>query len=255
VSDKKQGDFDLDEDLFDFGGVGPEPEPPSEENLEEIFASFRAESAQAEAAEAAPVVASPAAAPAAPAARPAPLHEEPAAPAPRPARAAPAPTTSVEHAAPSTVAHAPTHELAPAPRLARHSKGLVVIALSVTVLNAGLAVVLLRGRGQPERTHSDEPIAHAAPSEASVPSVRPAHIDPLPDPEGVTPSHGHPTLDEAREELARGDHAAARRRVYGLLAIVDRLEDPRKSELEAECQYLIAQSLHLEALARMGAHE
>jgi len=262
VSDPKQGDFDLDEDLFDFGGVGPEPEPPSEENLEEIFASFRAESASEEAAASVTPAPAPAAAPA-----PAPVHAEEHAPAARPAPAAPvarsAPSAPAAHAAahapahaqPRAAAHAPEHELVPAPRLTRFSKGLVVIALSVTVLNAGLAVVLLRGRAAPDASHEEStPTAHAAPPEE--PAVRPqAHVDPLPDPERVTPSHGHPTLDEAREELARGDHAAARRRVYGLLAIVDRLEDPRKSELEAECQYLIAQSLHLEALARMGAHE
>ena len=48
MSDPK--DFDLDEDLFDFGGVSPEPESvPSDENLDEIFASFRAEEAKLQA--------------------------------------------------------------------------------------------------------------------------------------------------------------------------------------------------------------
>ena len=49
MSDTQSGDFDLDEDLFDFGGVGQEPEPTaSEENLDEIFASFREEAASAQ---------------------------------------------------------------------------------------------------------------------------------------------------------------------------------------------------------------
>ena len=38
----------------------------------------------------------------------------------------------------------------------------------------------------------------------------------------------------------------------GLLAIIDLLEEPRRGALEGDCQFLIAQSLHLEALARMG---
>lgn len=259
MSEPKQGDFDLDEDLFDFGGVGPEPEPPSEENLEEIFATFRAESVSEELAAAATAVeAGPAEEPAvAPTPAPAPAAR----PAPRAQESAPAPTRA--HAAPRepapAAAHAPAHDatLVPAPPLARYSKGLVAIALSVTVLNAGLAFVLLRGRPQvPETRSGGETEAHAA--QLDPPAAREhasPRVDPLPDPESITPTHGHPTLDEAREELARGDHAAARRRVYGLLAIVDRLEAPRRNEIEAECQYLIAQSLHLEALARMGEHE
>ena len=257
MSEPKQGDFDLDEDLFDFGGVGPEPEPPSEENLEEIFATFRAESASEELAAAATAVeAEPAEEHAvtqasAPVARPAPRAPEPA---PAPTRAPAAPREPAPAAA-----HAPTHDatLVPAPRLTRYSKGLVAIALSVTVLNAGLAFVLLRGRPQaPETRSGGEPEAHAAQLDAPAAQEHASpRVDPLPDPESITPTHGHPTLDEAREELARGDHAAARRRVYGLLAIVDRLEAPRRNEIEAECQYLIAQSLHLEALARMGEHE
>jgi hypothetical protein len=137
---------------------------------------------------------------------------------------------------------------------ARYSKGMVAIALSVTVLNSALAVVMLRGGASDHdvRATGDE---HAS-SDRSTAATEPVRqVDAFPDPESVQETHGHPTLDEARAELARGDHAAARQRVYGLLSIVDRLEDPRKTEIEAECQYLIAQSLHLEALARMGSHE
>jgi len=253
VSHPKQGDLDLDEDLFDFGGVGPEPDPSaSEENLEEIFATFRAEAASKE--PEAPEIVSAPPAPAAPAPR------TPEAPAPRPSRSpTTAPTSAAQGApAPASVA-APAAEsvLVPAPRVTRYSKGLVAIALSVTVLNASLAVVLLRSNSDRHDVRAiEEGPNHAAGSAQPAPAPRVvSQADPLPDPDSVTPTHGHPTLDEAREELARGDHAAARRRVYGLLAIVDRLEDPRKSELEAECQYLIAQSLHLEALARMGGQQ
>jgi len=240
VSDQPR-DIDLDEDLFDFGGAGQESEPVvSDENLEEIFASFRDEVAKEELLPAA----------SAPAARPAPAPRVEAE-TPRPVEPARAPRAETQlHAAPPLAGALPV----PAPRAARFSRGLVAIALAVTVLNSGLAVVMLRGdaRRHDVRATGDE---QASVPREPAPERRASADGSLPDPESVPGSHDHPTLDEARAELARGDHAAARRRVYGLLAIVDRLEEPRKSELEAECQYLVAQSLHLEALARMGAHE
>jgi hypothetical protein len=261
VSDKQSGDFDLDEDLFDFGGVGQEPELASEENLDEIFASFREEAASEELLEAPAASAlRPEQGPAAHAETAASSHQpESHAHAARPAKgAAPVTQTATAPRAAPAAQHAPNHAgehvLAPAPSTTRFSKGLVAIALSVTVLNAALAVVMLRSNSDRHdvRATEEEP----APSAHEPEPARPVkHVEPLPNPESVPESHDHPTLDEAREELARGDHAAARQRVYGLLSIVDRLEEPRKSELEAECQYLIAQSLHLEALARMGGHE
>jgi len=230
--------FGLDEDLFDFAGVAREPEATEEENFEEIFSSFRdtppaEELLSLPSALATSAHGAPAAAPASrlakiPAALPAPAH----------------------HAAELE----PPHELVPAPR-ARLTKSVVAIALAVTTLNSGLAVVLLRSRAPspappPEHVappeHENE--AHAAP-----PSVPEA--SPLPDPETRAVVHSHPALDEARAEITRGEYAAARKRVYGLLAIIDRLDDPRRAELEADCQFLIAQSLHLEALARMGGSE
>lgn len=263
MSDKHEHEFDLDEDLFDFGGVGPEPEATaSEEDLDEIFASFR-EEARGEELAAAPRASAdePVPAPPAPAKRPeSPARAESHAPAPSPAPAArpaksgtpPLPTASTASSARAGEPE-PVRSLTPIPP-ARVSKGLVAIALSVTVLNAALAVVMVRGNsdGHDVRATGDE---RSQPHVESPAPQAAAQVDALPDPESVPESHGHPTLDQAREELARGDHAAARQRVYGLLAIVDRLEDPRKSEIEAECQYLIAQSLHLEALARMGSHE
>ncbi|MEQ1894252.1 MAG: hypothetical protein ABL998_17050 [Planctomycetota bacterium] len=260
MSDTQSRDVDLDEDLFDFGGVPAEPEPASEENLDEIFASFREDAASEELLEASAASAAQPASTSVARSEPAPAVAQAESHAPAPAqRAAKTAPAAAEHAAPRphhAAASTPSdgHVLTPAPRAARFSKGLVAIALSVTVLNAALAVVMLRSNSDRHdvRATEDEP---ASVEHASAPVQPAAHVEPLPDPESVPESHDHPTLDEARTELARGDHAAARQRVYGLLSIVDRLEEPRKSELEAECQYLIAQSLHLEALARMGAHE
>ncbi|MSR63044.1 MAG: hypothetical protein EXS08_11430 [Planctomycetes bacterium] len=226
IHPKKPAELDLDEDLFDFAGVAHEPEVAGEENLEEIFASFRDTPPPEE------LLSVPVAAGSAPA-----RSGEPSAARPAQAQAA--------------AARAP-NELMLAPR-SRLTKGVVVVALAVTALNSVLAVVLLRGRAPspaPEHAAPDagENAAHAAPPSAPVASV-------LPDPETRATLHSHPALDEARAEISRGEFAAARKRVYGLLSIIDRLDDPRRAELEADCQFLIAQALHLEALARMGGAE
>jgi hypothetical protein len=275
------GEVDLDEDLFDFAGTArasAAAEP--EEDLEEIFASFR-DGAPAEglAAEESPAGESPSgessevllAVPVAPVSAPAPAPPSAAAPvarrAPAPPAAKPRPegTSRVASAPPGAapVARAlePARELAPAPRQSRLSKGVVAIALSVTLLNSALALVALRGRA-PGR---EEPVAasrapgehvareHAAGDAFAAPPRQDSAS--LPDPEAVDPAHAHPALDDARAQISRGEYSAARQRTYGLLAIIDRLEEPRRSALEADCQFLIAQSLHLEALARMGATE
>jgi hypothetical protein len=245
----------LDEDLFDFAGVARDPggsEP--EEDLEEIFASFRDEPPAEEllAVPAAPVTAPAPAAPASATHRAA-GDAQPQAPAPKsPAR----PAAAFPKIAPEPRAIEPLHELAPAARPSRFSKNAVAIALAVTVLNSGLALVMLRGRMNDGGARM--PVGDVEPEsrEHDALAAPPHQVETsLPDPEAVEPSHGHPALDEARAQISRGEYAAARQRVYALLAIIDRLDDPRRSALEADCQFLVAQSLHLEALARMGGSE
>jgi hypothetical protein len=58
---------------------------------------------------------------------------------------------------------------------------------------------------------------------------------------------GYRTLRIARERLERGEHSRARRMLYGLLAVVDRLEQPARGEVEAQASFLVADSLRLEA--------
>jgi hypothetical protein len=241
-----QAQFDPDEDLFDFAGVAREPEPAeAEENLEEIFASFRDAAPQEE------LLTLPVA------------HAPNAAPPPSAGRAPAASPPATSHAATSHAASARTGgapantraaELVPAAR-GRLSKGVVAIALAVTALNSVLAVVMLRSHTvSPERASElAAPEAHENAALAAPPG--PPTARPLPDPEAHTGTQSHPALDAAREEITRGEYAAARKRVYGLLAIIDRLDDPRRAELEADCQFLIAQSLHLEALSRMGGSQ
>lgn len=247
---------DLDEDLFDFAGVARDSaaaEP--EEDLDEIFASFR-DDAPAE--ELLAVPDAPTASPAASAlaAEPATLRaaldarmQAPRSPA-RPAAASP-------KAAPDSRSSEPV-QLAPAVRPSRFSKGAVAIALAVTVLNSVLALVMLRGRANVgDARPPDGPVEVATDRrEQSALAAAPHGAEAgLPDPEAVDPAHDHPALDEARAQISRGEYAAARQRVYALLAIIDRLEEPRRGVLEADCQFLVAQSLHLEALARMGGTE
>lgn len=256
-------DFNLDEDLFDFAGVMREAPPEvGEEDLDEILASFQDPRAEEE------LLSVPKAVGSAPAPKPTPPQRDtvphqsvvpaptagtltPAAPAPAPrakpvVRAAatkPAPETHVERRA----------QAAPA----RFTKSVVVIAAAVTLLNSALALVVLRARSSPHDVRADGAAQTAHRSEPTRTDGHDQHDEAastpqLPEPERVVPVHDHPALDEARRQISLGEYAAARQRVYGLLAIIDRLEDPRRGALEADCQYLIAQSLHLEALARMG---
>lgn len=241
-----QADFDLDEDLFDFAGVAREVDASEpQEDVDELLDSFRAVPPAED------LLAVPTALAAAPAPLPAPAPAY--APAAAPSRAA-EPSAGPPAAAARTAAAPRVHEPARAARPSL-SKSILAIALSVTLLNAVLAVVVVRGRSSTGGVHLPESVRRAeSEREERGTLAAPPHVAkaPLPDPEAVDPAHAHPALDEARSEISRGEYASARQRVYGLLAIIDRLEDPRRGALEADCQFLIAQSLHLEALARMG---
>jgi hypothetical protein len=263
-------DFDLDEDLFDFASVAREPEPSTaDEDLDRVFASLRDSIAEEE-------LLLGFAAPSAPSAPGVPFEPDagnesaaddrlPASLAPRafpqrpePVRRVPASevvtasAAAVEPVLPEAQALPEPAPALPAGKSRTRSPGftrsLVGIAIAVTVINSGVAVTLLRGRA--ETAHADGGEAmKSEPTPASAP-VRPEST--LPDPSTLAGATSHPALDAARAEIARGEYAVARQRVYGLLAIIDRLEEPRRSALEADCQYLVAQTLHLEALARMG---
>lgn len=58
---------------------------------------------------------------------------------------------------------------------------------------------------------------------------------------------GYRTLEVARERMRRGEHARARRMLYGLLSVIDRIEQPARSEVEAQAGFLIADSYRIEA--------
>jgi hypothetical protein len=229
--------FDPDEDLFAFDGVAEAFEP---EEGDELPVSRSPELAQAFAALDDTEVVEPeqeglerrAAAPPTPA-RPA--------PAPRAPSARPATTVTPVEA----VALAAAEHHAPPRRVSRSTTAIVAIGLAVTLLNTGLAVVVVRGRGAPSApVHAPEPTVETKEGAQHTPS--------LPEPEDLAALHSHPTLDQAREELESGDYARARRRLYELLAVIDRFDEPRRGALESDCEFLLARSLHLEALARVG---
>ncbi|MBM3986349.1 MAG: hypothetical protein FJ294_00135 [Planctomycetes bacterium] len=58
---------------------------------------------------------------------------------------------------------------------------------------------------------------------------------------------GFRTLELARERVAQGEHIRARRMLHGLLAVIDRVEQPAREEIEARAGFLIADSYRLEA--------
>ncbi len=58
---------------------------------------------------------------------------------------------------------------------------------------------------------------------------------------------GYRTLEIAKQRMERGEHARARRMLYGLLSVVDRIEQPARAEVEAQASFLIADSYRLEA--------
>jgi hypothetical protein len=271
LTERSSEPFDLDEDLFDFDEVARgSPAAGVDGDLEEIFDSFsaRADSARTDSAadellaSSAPVADAVIAEPVlAPPPMPAERHElrarqtraPPPVAAPEPE---PVPALSRFPAVPAARADA---GLAPAPRAAasgpRFSKGVVSIALAVTALNGLIALVMLREstrtRGEvgavgrevsAELKHAPE--SEPRPFEPPAQRLRPGEEFDV---------EAHPTLVEARAQIARGEYPAARQRIYSLLAIIDRLEDPRREAVESEAQFLLAQTLHFEALDRMGS--
>jgi hypothetical protein len=58
---------------------------------------------------------------------------------------------------------------------------------------------------------------------------------------------GYRTLEIAKQRMERGEHARARRMLYGLLSVADRIEQPARAEVEAQASFMIADSYRLEA--------
>ena len=198
-----------------------------------------------------------------PAPAPAPVAAA-AAPAPTPAAAAPTPqpppaaSTLPPRVHPSPAHHAPTTE-APASdapsgwslKLPKWLRGAMPILIAMTMMNAMVALVLLR--------RPSAPAAPAAPWTRTEHVPKPIH-QPLPEiettelpPVAAPRPERHPTFALANEEISRGEFASARRRIYGLLSIIDRMSTSDRPAIEARAQYLLAEAQHLEALSKLEA--
>ncbi len=58
---------------------------------------------------------------------------------------------------------------------------------------------------------------------------------------------GYRTIELAKQRIERGEFARARRALYGLLAVVDRIAEPARAEIEAQAQFTLADSWRAEA--------
>jgi len=126
-------------------------------------------------------------------------------------------------------------------------RGASPILLAVTVMNLLLAIVVLK---RPSTTDAPQRTV-AIPEEQEVPDVQATYEASDPPPTAAPQPDRHPTFALANEEISRGEYGAARRRIYGLLSIIDRLDTNQRAEIEARAQYLLAEAHHLEALARL----
>ncbi len=120
------------------------------------------------------------------------------------------------------------------------------ILLAVTLMNTMLAVVVMNRPTTP----TEAPVAELS-APYSVPTVMTEREVIQPSKISVPKPERHPTFALAHEEIERGEYGLARRRIYGLLSIVDRLNTDERAVIEARAHYLLAEAQHLEALGRM----
>ncbi len=278
---KGETEFDLDEDLFDFDEIEREARNEDDIALEDIFASFDDEGVSAmegasddELIGVEDVAATPASAPPPPpvASAPSAASPPPAAPAAAAQAHAPAalPTPAVapgfapaqpQGHAPAQVApaHAPAPAVyyaqqpgAPAAASSGLSRGMLLLIATVTTMNALVAFFVLRSAGD-MRTEIKDEIGQFAKTAGEI--KQEAYLQSASLQHAITPvsapvASNHPTFDLVRDDIAKGQYAVARQRIYSLLSIVDRLDPDERQKVESRANYLLAQSIHLEALTR-----
>ncbi len=225
----KEPAFDPDEDLFNFGErtlVSPS-EYDETADLDEIFTAFQAQEESAKAAD--------------------PREAKTPASVVAPQRSAAAETPPAEVSSIVTSDQPP----APVPKKTRVSplfaRTMLATLVAIVLVNGLLALITLRTAASLQA--SMQAAGRSEVAAAQEPKDELAEATPLvpPDPEQ------HPVFERAREEIERGDYAAARRRLYALLAVVDRLEESSRTTVEARAAFLLAQALHLEAVKRTEA--
>jgi hypothetical protein len=131
----------------------------------------------------------------------------------------------------------------------------VVLALVVLGL-ANLALVGLTWKSldttrQLVANTAQRPVEAAAPTLGSASSPRPLDFPPStlggPDPEGRA------ALEAAERALRAGEYEGARRAVYGLLAVIDRIPQAEREDVEARATFLVAETYRLQARDAGGA--
>ena len=270
ADETKDLDIDLDEDLFDFGeaSLADVFDGEDDADLDEIFAAFQEAHVEQpeEDTDAAEV----------------PVEDEleelfPAesepervsSPAPAPAAPAPAPAP-----APATKVWTPESVLddEPAPRRSRGSdrrEPVTVVAsgglsrafiwalVAITSINALVAIVTLASMST-MRNSVVEVGRHvtATADEIRTGSYEQSRVlNELQTPVVPIDAEQHPTFDRARAEITKGQYDEARRRLYALLSIIDRLDPDQRAKVESRAQYLLAEALHLEALENLEAEQ
>lgn len=67
-------------------------------------------------------------------------------------------------------------------------------------------------------------------------------------------AEGYETLEEAARAMERGEFQLAREMLFGLLAVIDRVEDSARYDVEARASFMVGDTFRLEADAmRLGA--
>ena len=172
---------------------------------------------------------------------------------------------SAERAAPPAEEQEPKHEdrkteevAAPAPAVAaptgptRFSPALLAMLALVTLLNVGAVGLTWRTSRKLERTVSDvgKEVIHTAEDIRDQTAERTREIEQLVQPIVAPDSSQRQSLKWAQEDLERGDFAMARKRLYGLLAVIDSFDAKIRDDVGARASFLLADSLLLEAQAR-----
>lgn len=70
-----------------------------------------------------------------------------------------------------------------------------------------------------------------------------------------TKSEGEESLEKAELALTRGDFEGARQRLYALLAVVDRLPEKSRADIEARASYMLGETFRLQADATVDKAE
>jgi len=131
------------------------------------------------------------------------------------------------------------------------TKGAVVVLLAMTLLNVSIALVTFSSASG---MRADLEAASREMSEAAL-EIR-DRVDEQADavkqqfsPVVAPTLDDNPTFDRAEAEIQVGEYGQARRRIYALLAVIDRQPSSLREELEARASFLLARSYHLEAVA------